>query len=215
MTEKFSFTEIDDISILPEHSAEDWMQLTDFPNYFICKFGKMWNSKTQRYIGSIQKSGYTSVGLSNDKIHKSVNIHILVAQAFVPNTHNYKTVNHINHPKSKPLNNHFENLRWETSRQNCCHKLTDTILDALSINAIEVEFYKEYSFEDLWFDPADERFYFFTGLDYKQYKLQTNRKSGAYYVRVPDTDGKQRYILYSKFKLEFAEKLNPDDSITC
>lgn len=49
---------------------------------------------------------------------KDVYIHRLVAEAFIPNPHNYKEINHIDGNKE---NNNAENLEWCSRKQNCIH----------------------------------------------------------------------------------------------
>jgi len=45
-------------------------------------------------------------------------IHRLVAMAFIPNPHDYRTVNHLD---GNPLNNHVDNLAWASHRENILH----------------------------------------------------------------------------------------------
>ena len=63
-------------------------------------------------------SGYAIVTLSFDGVRKSVRVHRLVAEAFLPNPINKRTVNHIDENK---LNNRIENLEWATDRENANH----------------------------------------------------------------------------------------------
>ena len=58
-------------------------------------------------------TGYFTVCLYKNKIHKYYLIHRLVAQAFIPNPDNLSEVNHKDEDKS---NNRVENLEW------CDHK---------------------------------------------------------------------------------------------
>lgn len=46
---------------------------------------------------------------------KKISIHRLVAETFIPNPNNYKTVDHIDQNK---YNNRVENLRWCTLKEN-------------------------------------------------------------------------------------------------
>lgn len=62
--------------------------------------------------------GYKAVNLCKDGNKKPNYIHRLVAQAFIPNPHNKKTVNHIDGDK---LNNKVDNLEWMTYSENNKH----------------------------------------------------------------------------------------------
>lgn len=50
---------------------------------------------------------------------KTFYVHRLVAEAFIPNPHNKPTIDHIDR---NPQNNHVENLRWATYREQSKNK---------------------------------------------------------------------------------------------
>lgn len=58
--------------------------------------------------------GYKSVSIKD----RSIQIHRLVAFAYIPNPENKKEVNHKDLNKS---NNHFSNLEWATRKENAMH----------------------------------------------------------------------------------------------
>lgn len=66
----------------------------------------------------LKRGGYHSVLLSKDGIKKTVQLHQLVARAFIENKKNHKAVNHIDGNK---LNNRVDNLEWVSYRENSCH----------------------------------------------------------------------------------------------
>lgn len=67
---------------------------------------------------AISPFGYLRVILSKDFQKKNRNIHILVAQAFIPNPEGKTQVNHIDGNKE---NNHVSNLEWVTPSENINH----------------------------------------------------------------------------------------------
>lgn len=78
--------------------------------------GKTYSLKGRMLI-QMNSGGYRQVSLGRGK-NQSVNIHRLVATAFLPNPENKKTVNHIDGNKS---NNHISNLEWATYKENNNH----------------------------------------------------------------------------------------------
>lgn len=58
---------------------------------------------------------YLCIRLCSDNKRKSIQVHRLVAMAFIPNPNNYEQVDHINRNKS---DNRVENLRWVTQSEN-------------------------------------------------------------------------------------------------
>lgn len=64
------------------------------------------------------KNGYFVYCFLKNNIRKYLRIHRLVAEIFIPNTNNYKQVNHIDGNKT---NNSVENLEWCTNEYNLEH----------------------------------------------------------------------------------------------
>lgn len=62
--------------------------------------------------------GYKMICLFSQDGKKYTTIHRLVAEAFIPNPHNKRTVNHINGIK---WDNRVENLEWATDSENGLH----------------------------------------------------------------------------------------------
>ena len=58
---------------------------------------------------NIDRYGYSLVGLCVNNIYQKLQVHRLVAQAFIPNSENKPCVNHINELKN---DNRAENLEW-------------------------------------------------------------------------------------------------------
>lgn len=90
--------------------------LPQYPNYRIYSNGQIFTEKNEIYLKPINNgNGYYFVNLWISGVQHSRYIHRLVAEAFIPNTENFKYVDHINRDKS---NNSFENLRWTTASNN-------------------------------------------------------------------------------------------------
>lgn len=63
-------------------------------------------------------NGYIRCGLYKEGKTKHAFVHVLVAQAFIPNPEGKRQVNHIDGSKS---NNRVENLEWLTPSENIAH----------------------------------------------------------------------------------------------
>lgn len=67
------------------------------------------------------KHGYLQARCWRDNKEKKKYVHRLVAEAFIPNPHNYPQIDHVDTDKT---NNTVENLRWCTSTQNHLNPIT-------------------------------------------------------------------------------------------
>lgn len=80
----------------------------------------LWNNRAKKEkVLKKRKNVYYQVILHNKLIVKTLYIHRLVAQAFIPNPENKPQINHIDWNK---LNNRLENLEWCTISENHLHK---------------------------------------------------------------------------------------------
>lgn len=96
---------------------EYWKQIKGYPHLFISRAGSVWTTTYNRYLKpQLSNRGYLRVGLNKDKVIKTVHVHRLVAEAFIPNPDNLPQVDHIDGNK---LNNCVENLRWISQSDNC------------------------------------------------------------------------------------------------
>ena len=67
----------------------------------------------------LNKDGYYVVRLQlEDRVNRTVSVHRLVAEAFIPNPNNYPQINHIDENK---VNNNTNNLEWCTAKYNANH----------------------------------------------------------------------------------------------
>ena len=77
--------------------------------------------KGKIFTPSQNPQGYYYTTLHKNKKTKTVRVHRLVAQAFIPNPENKPYIDHINTIKT---DNRVQNLRWATQKENCNNKLT-------------------------------------------------------------------------------------------
>ena len=103
-------------------TKETWKPVTCTENvkYEVSSEGNVRNLKTGRILKPFYTKGYAMVSLTsanNDKTKKTYKlVHRLVAQAFIPNNDQSKTV--INHKDENPRNNSVANLEWCTYKYN-------------------------------------------------------------------------------------------------
>lgn len=84
--------------------------------YGITSCGKVWSYRRNRFLDLHSNcKGYLQVGLTKDGKRRMLKVHRLVAEAYIPNPNNYKTVDHID---SNRRNNCVNNLQWMTQRDN-------------------------------------------------------------------------------------------------
>lgn len=84
--------------------------------YVIDKNSKIYNIKTGKEIKPcLSSNGYMTVSLWKNGKAKSISVHRIVAQTFIPNTNNYSEVNHKDMNK---CNNSIENLEWCDRKYN-------------------------------------------------------------------------------------------------
>lgn len=100
-----------------------------FPKYSVSNFGNVMSFakfKDGKLLHRQKESiGYLSVKLFEDNRWKTILIHRLVAETFIPNPENKKTVNHINGIKT---DNRLENLEWCTFSENSIHAVKNNLV---------------------------------------------------------------------------------------
>ena len=90
-----------------------------FDGYAVTNDGKVYSKKTNKFMKpSIGSKGYFQVCLTVDGKKRTVKVHRIVAETFIPNPEGKPQVNHIDGNKR---NNCVENLEWCTNSENQIH----------------------------------------------------------------------------------------------
>jgi hypothetical protein len=99
---------------------EEWKDVVNYEGlYQVSSEGRIRRNgriKSQR----IDHGGYCTVWLSKKSIQKCLKVHRIVAEAFIENPQNKRTVNHKDGNKQ---NNNVCNLEWATHSENIVHAL--------------------------------------------------------------------------------------------
>lgn len=98
--------------------------------------GNIYTTRRQGSAGGIVKAvfstgGYARVKLSVCSKRLTLLVHRIVAEAFIPNPHNYPCVNHKDGNKR---NNSVENLEWCTYSQNMKHAVSHGLAKIPGLN---------------------------------------------------------------------------------
>ena len=147
----------------------------------------------------IDSDGYVICAL-NSKSNKK---HRIIASQFIPNPLNLPFIDHINHDRA---DNRVENLRWVTQLENMRNRsssngVTYEYIDELSNQAIEITNYGDHNFEFYYYDPEDDNFYYYTGVNYRKLHINIMKtRPGTAYVCAKDTHNKNVNILLNRFK---------------
>ena len=99
--------------------TEIWKNIDGYEGkYQVSNFGQVKSMIGQEKVLHPKKhrNGHLQIGLHKDKKRKTMYIHRLVAQAFIPNPDNLPCVNH---KDENPNNNNVDNLEWCTQKYNC------------------------------------------------------------------------------------------------
>ena len=192
-----------DVSIESDENINDneYVVLKEFPEYVIQKefphvIKKIKTGKIAK--PTLNKSnGYYQVCL-NGKNHL---FHRILARQFISNPENLPCVDHKNLRRD---DNRLENLRFCTNKQNCNNRRNNIIVNEIPDDAIVVESYKEYTFENLYFSPSTNRFYFDSGIDFIERKpIIDKRSNNSYFIHARDINENDITIYYNKFKKEY------------
>ena len=136
------------------YAPEMFVDIRGYEGYYqVSNYGKVRSldrvikektGKTQTLKGRVLKlrinpGGYYYVGLGKNGTKATFAIHQLVAQAFIPNPYNKKTVNHLDGNK---LNNSVANLEWSTYSENLEHAYKIGLRRAVKSSEVASKNYK-------------------------------------------------------------------------
>lgn len=129
-----------------------YVEINGFNRYLINKTPFIYDKKLEKNI-NFQKNedGYLVVTLRNDSgKRKTLRVHRLVAEVFIPNRFNKSEVNHKDGVKT---NNKISNLEWTTHSENIKHAwdnklLSNTTQRIKKISQGNVEFAKRNDYEN-------------------------------------------------------------------
>ena len=95
--------------------TEIWKNINGYEQYQVSNYGRI--KHQERFLKPMlrSKNRYLCVQLSKNGVIKTFSIHRLVAEAFIPNPHNYSIINHKDENK---LNNVVSNLEWCSQQYN-------------------------------------------------------------------------------------------------
>lgn len=95
---------------------EIWKDIPDLEGlYQVNPKGQVRNRRGRILKARCRKDGYYQINITKSGKRKTLSVHRVVAEVFIPNPNNYPQVNHIDRNLS---HNNKENLEWCTASEN-------------------------------------------------------------------------------------------------
>ena len=102
-------------------SKEEWKPVVGFEMYEVSNLGNVRRKGKNKNLKPADRNGYPIVTLSSKEKRRTVPIHRLVAEAFIPNPENKPYIDHCNTIKSDCR---VENLSWVSAKENSRNPIT-------------------------------------------------------------------------------------------
>ena len=182
----------------------DWEKLKEHDEYEICKvYPHLIRRAKDKYIlKETLDRRYLRVSL-NQKLYSK---HRLIALQWItnPNPAEYDCVDHVNR---NSLDNRIENLFWCSNYENLNNQTRTSTrnieyIDALPDDAIKVDHWNQFTFEDYYFSLEEEKFY--RTLRNRNIRvIPTFKHHDVRVVSLTDTNKHKHEINYNKFLREY------------
>ena len=181
-----------------------WQDLIGYENDYeiFTEYPHQIRKKSNNRIVSeyLKNDGYYRINLNGENNLK----HRLIALQFIPNPNNLPYVDHKNKHRD---DNRIENLRWVSrstnmkNRSGHIHGDYNIIdYDNCPDDLIIVKDYGKHEFEDYYYSPELNRFYFDSGVDLRELHINFDKRNGSAFVYTRNIYNKQVKICFTKFK---------------